>query len=57
MQWINLIEKLQPQWNNFSKEKQEEIYEMLFCNYEQNCKNIKKAVRKKLKVVEKSIRK
>lgn len=53
MEWIELIEELQKKWDKIDKNIQEEIFDILFYNYDDNVKNIKKAVRKNFKIVKK----
>lgn len=53
--WIKLIEEIQPKWNKFSKEKQEEIKQVLFKNYDKN-KKYKKQIINNIKKVKEIIK-
>lgn len=56
MEWIELIENIQKRWDNIDKNLQEEIFDILFYNYDHNVKDIKNAVRKNFKIVRKLLK-
>lgn len=56
MEWIELIENIQKRWDNIDKNLQEEIFDILFYNYDHNVKDIKNAVRKNFKIVKKLLK-
>ena len=49
--WINLIEEIQKKWQKLSKERQNEIYRILFYDYDNKKGNVKHMVRKNIKKV------
>lgn len=51
LEWIKFIEWIQPQIHDFSEEKLEEIYKILFENYNLKKWNLKKQMRKNIKTV------
>ena len=53
LEWIELIENLQQHWDEYSQNEKDEIYKILFLNYRQGEKNIKKAVRKNFRMIKK----
>lgn len=53
IEWIDLVENLQKKWASLTKDQQNEIFEILFCNYSNKSINIKKCVRKNFKKVRK----
>ena len=53
LEWIDLIENLQQHWDEYSQNEKDEIYKILFLNYRQGEKNIKKAVRKNFRMIKK----
>lgn len=50
LEWIDTIEKIQSKWDRLSKEIQDEIFNVLFYNYEEHEKNIKRSVRKNMRI-------
>ena len=50
MDWIDMIEKIQIVWDKLNKRTQDEIFNILFYNYKEDEKNIKKSVRKNIKI-------
>ena len=51
IRWISLVEKIQKKWSYLSKQEQQKIYELLFCDYNNKITNIKHAVKKRFKAV------
>ena len=50
LKWIDLMEEIQPKWNNFSKEKQNKIKELLYKEYNLK-KNFEKQIFENIKEV------
>lgn len=51
LEWIRFIEWIQPRIQNFSDEKMEDIYKLLFENYDTKKWNIKKQMRRNINIV------
>ncbi len=57
MKWIELVEFVQERWEKMDKSTQEQIFNILFYNYEEDEKNIKKSVKKNMELVRKIVSK
>ena len=53
LEWIDMIEKIQNRWEKLNKRTQDQIFNTLFYNYKENEKDIKRSVRKNIKLAEK----
>lgn len=51
IEWISLVEDIQKKWDTLSSDTQNEVYKILFCDYDNNSKNIKSMVKKNFKKV------
>lgn len=49
IEWINFVEEMQSKWKFIDKRVQNKIVNMVFYNYDDNIKDIKKSVRKNMK--------
>ena len=53
LEWIEMVEEIQNHWDGINKETQDEIFRILFYNYKENEKDIKKKLRKNMKLARK----
>ena len=55
IEWIELIESIQKKWDCIDNNTRQEIFDILFYNYEDDVRNIKKAVKNNFKIIKKIV--
>lgn len=56
MEWINFVEKMQKIWDRLDAKKREEIFNIVYYNYENTGNDVEKSVRRNIKKVKRMFR-